>query len=201
MTADVAPSTPQRIVIVGGTGSGKTTLATVLSGAVGLPAHHLDEIARHGGGTGVQRSPAERAAALAEILESSHWIAEGIHLGWTDDLLQAADVIIWLDHVSWRSSSARMVKRFVRQALDEARREKGLRRFARFGDYARHLRDLLRAIPEARGYHQTAGGGSQPAETRAATAARMALHSDKLIHCRTAADVRACVAGLSPRSR
>ncbi len=201
MTTDDTPATPQRIVIVGGTGSGKTTLASELSDALGLPAHHLDVIARHGGGTGVERSPSERAAALAEIVESGRWIAEGIHLGWTDDLLQAADVIIWLDHVSWRSSSARMVKRFVKQALDEVRREKGLRKFTRFGDYVAHLRDLVRAIPEARSYHQKAGVGSQPAETRAGTAARMALHSDKLIHCRTAADVRACVARLSPRPR
>lgn len=189
---------PNRIFIVGGSGSGKTTVAHQISTALQLPVHHLDEVARVGGGTGPERPPAERAAAITNILRSGRWVTEGIHLGWTDELLASADVILWLDHVSWTAATRRQLKRFVTQAWAEARRQKGWRRFGRFGDYLRRLRDLARAIPESRSYQNRRDTPTRgPEETRAATAARLAPYVTKVVHCRTTADVREFVAGLS----
>jgi adenylate kinase family enzyme len=193
-----------RVLIVGGPGSGKTTFALRLAAATGLPAHHLDEVARVGGGTGPERPAAERAADVAAIVESGEWIAEGVHLGWTAPLYEAADTIVWLDHVPWKSSGRRMVRRFVAQAVHEARTRRGRERFLRFRDYARRLRDLVRAIPEARGYERGGASGqsvgaAQP--TRAATESALSNHAPKLIHVRTAADVETAFRGLSLNGR
>jgi adenylate kinase family enzyme len=183
----------ERILIVGGPGSGKTTFALRLEAATGLPLHHLDEVARVGGGTGAVRSDEERRRDVAAIVESGSWIAEGVHLGWTEPLFDAADTIVWLDHVPWKSSGRRMVRRFVAQAFYEARHRRGRERFMRFRDYGRRLRDLAVAIPEARRYERNGAGAadgdaeSQP--SRAATESAVASHELKLIHCRTAAEV------------
>jgi hypothetical protein len=188
MVTDI--SAPERVFIIGGSGSGKTTLARRIAEASAMPVHHLDEIARIGGGTGPERSAAEKAALTAEILQSRRWVAEGIHLGWTNQLIDAADVVVWLDHVSWRHSSQRIAKRFLQQALLEMRRQKGHRKFTRIGDYARQLYHLLRAIPETRAYH-TGEPGSDARLSRTSTVEQLAPHAHKLVHCRTPADVQA----------
>jgi adenylate kinase family enzyme len=178
----------ERILIVGGPGSGKTTFALRVAGANGVPVHHLDEVARLGGGTGAVRSDEERRRDVEAIVASERWIAEGVHLGWTAPLFEAADTIVWLDHVPWKSSGRRMVRRFVSQAWSEARRRKGRERFMRFGDYARRARDLAKAIPEARRYSKRTGsGGAEP--TRASTEEAVSNYGSKLIHVRTPRDV------------
>ena len=40
-----------------------------------------------------------------------------------------------------------MVRRFVREALSKSGGRKGCKKFTRFGDYARHLKELALAIP------------------------------------------------------
>ena len=72
----------QRIFVIGGVGSGKTTFANRLGTISGLPVHHLDELAAE---------PARREPCVAAILATGGWIVEGVHLGWTDDLLDAAE--------------------------------------------------------------------------------------------------------------
>jgi adenylate kinase family enzyme len=177
---------PERIFIVGGPGSGKSTLARHIASRTGQPIHHLDEVARVGGGSGPPRSDGERAADVARILDSERWIVEGVHLGWTEPLLDAADAIIWLDHVAWRRASTRIARRFVSGALAEARRRRGRERFLRLRDYARRLRELAAAVPETRGY--------QPATTEEA----LARYAAKVVRCRTADDVAAAVARVAP---
>ncbi|MEP7377983.1 MAG: hypothetical protein ABI725_00315 [Chloroflexota bacterium] len=146
-------------------------------------------MAREGGGTGPERTPAERMADIRAILTQSRWIAEGIHLDWTSDLALAADIVLWLDHVSWRRSSGNIVKRFVRDAIAEARRQKGRRKFTRWRDYARRVSELARAIPESRTYHRTTDGVGAMAVSRAATERFLAPYRDKVVHCRSEADL------------
>ncbi len=179
----------ERVYVIGGMGSGKSTLAAEIGRRTGAPVHDLDQIARAGGGTGPLRTAEEREAMLTDILETPRWVVEGIHLGWTESLLAAADVIIWLDHVHFGRASGRIVRRFYSQAVAEARRQRGWRRFFRFRDYGRRLTDLARAIPESRRYH-----GSAAADGRAATVDALAPFVDKVIHCRTAAEVKSAVA-------
>lgn len=193
----IAAHPARRVFVVGGSGSGKTTLARTIGSRAGLAVHELDFVARVGGGNGPERTAAERARLVADIVASPRWVVEGIHLGWTEPLLEAADVIVWLDHVPWAGSSRRIVRRFVAQAFAEARRQRGWRRFLRLRDYGHRLRELGAAIPETRRYH-AAGASGDPSASRAAAAEALHRHQDKLIHCRTPADVERAVEFVAP---
>jgi uridine kinase len=101
-----------KIHIIGIQSAGKSTLAEGLSQQLGAPHHPLDHLAfvdEHW----TLRSKAERDGMLAEILQEPNFITEGGFLGWTDDLLSAVDLVIWLDPplrvLVWRH-----VRRFAR---------------------------------------------------------------------------------------
>ena len=173
-----------RVYVCGGPGSGKTTFAHALSARTGLPVEALDEIAREGGGRGPETSADERAQAVQRILATQRWIADGVQLGWTQPLVEAADAVVWLDHVAWHASSGRIVRRFLRQAIAEARSRHGRERFLRFGDYARRLRELIVSVPETRTY---------PYEELEKALAPFAA---KVTRCRTADEVAAALAAL-----
>jgi hypothetical protein len=153
---------------------------------------HLDDVARVAGGNTPMRPVAEREQTVTRIIAMPTWITEGIDLGWTDPLLREADLIVWLDHVSWRTARRRVVTRFVSNAVAEARRQRGLKRFLRFGDYARHLRELIHAMPDTRDYYEgdQAGEDALRVPTRAATEAVLRPYGHKVVRCRTAADIR-----------
>lgn len=85
-----------KVHVIGPSGAGKTTLARDLGKRLDLPVYALDPIAftdRHW----TIRPLADKMRAVHEILDKPGWIAEGGHVGWTDPLLDAADIIIWLD--------------------------------------------------------------------------------------------------------
>jgi hypothetical protein len=177
-----------RVLVCGGPGSGKTTFARELGRRTLAPLHSLDEVAREGGGRGTETSAGERAAAVARILATPRWIAEGVHLGWTQPLMAGADAIVWLDHVEWHKSSGRIIRRFLRQAITEARGRRGRERFLRFGDYARRLRELIVSVPETRTY---------PYEELERA---LAPYARKLTRCRSADDVDAALVTLGGKS-
>ena len=85
-----------KIHVTGGPSAGKTTLAAVLGNQMGIPVFALDEIA-YVDERWTSRPPVERARMVARILANEKWITEGGQLGWTRDILESADVIIWLD--------------------------------------------------------------------------------------------------------
>jgi len=132
--------------------------------------------------------------AVRGILDKPGWVTEGVHLGWTDDLLKAAEIVVWLDYLDWRDAAQRIVKRFVAGALEEMHRQRGLRKLIRFRDYLRQFRGLLRAIPETRRYYETPLGRAPDAvgwePTRALTATGLLAGDPKLVHCREANDLR-----------
>ncbi len=178
-----------RIHIIGGSGTGKSTLALRLGERLGIPVHHLDDVARVGGGTGPFRTPRERDGRVAAILETDAWISEGIQVGWTEPIMQAADVIVWLDHLPATAIRRRIVARFIRDALAEARRHRGRARFLRMRDYLRNARELLGSIGKVDDYRRDQALEDASAESRAATVAALTLHQLKVIHCRRQTDV------------
>jgi hypothetical protein len=189
---------PERVFVFGASGSGKTTLAAEIGARLSAPVHELDLLARVGGGNGPERTAEERQLGIDSILATPRWVAEGVHLDWAGRLLDAADVILWLDHLAFAGSSSRQVRRFVRQAFGEARRQRGIRRFLRVRDYGRHLRELAAAIGESRRYHSSRepGDGGSRALDHAAASQALAHYGSKVIRCRSTADVRRFVGQL-----
>lgn len=183
--------TARRIHVTGGQGSGKTTLAARLHGVTGLPVHELDRIARIGGGDGPRRPAAERDAMVAAIAAGDGWITEGVHLGWTGPLLARADAIVWLDHVTPASASARMMRRFLAGGWHEFRARRGRERFTRVGDYLRQTRDLGRSVLKS---HTTDDSGE--------FGAALAGYPATVVRCTSQADIDAFVASMAsgPRS-
>jgi adenylate kinase family enzyme len=107
-----------KIHMLGGAGSGKTTLAQSVSSRFQIPHYDLDQMtmninqldledrARHA-------AYIEKAFALAE---QPGWVTEGIFLVWTEPLLAHADYIVVLD-VSWPVAAWRILARHVAKSL------------------------------------------------------------------------------------
>src|SRR4051812_11565326 len=76
----------QRIHIIGGPGSGKTTLARRLSARLSVPAYDLDTIA-YESGAGRKRPLDMRLTDVRRIAADPAWVIEGAYLWWTDDVL------------------------------------------------------------------------------------------------------------------
>jgi adenylate kinase family enzyme len=85
-----------KVYVIGPSGAGKTTLARELGTRLGLPVYPLDQIAFTDTHWTIRPLP-DKMAAVREILGHPGWVAEGGHVGWTEPLLDAADMIIWLD--------------------------------------------------------------------------------------------------------
>ncbi|MEJ8545362.1 AAA family ATPase [Brevibacillus borstelensis] len=108
---------PSRIHIIGSVGSGKTTLAKVLSTKLNVPFYELDNVVWKRFKTGdVRRTDEERDELLGEITSANAWIVEGVHHKWVQPSLQRADLIIFLD-TGYSTRTFRIIKRFIMQKL------------------------------------------------------------------------------------
>jgi len=164
-----------RIHIIGGAGSGKTTLAARFATRLNIPFYELDVIGWEGG-FGAERSLAVRFADISRIAAEPDWVTEGPFLEGADELLCAADYIIWLD-LPWRIAGWRIVTRHARASFAGTNRHRGLLKLYRFLLSSRDY------------YHSKKTSGLH---TRMGVANYLAPYSDKLIHCRHPSDVEAC---------
>src|SRR5436309_208162 len=119
-----------RLHLVGGAGSGKSTLGDQLGRALGAPVYHLDAL-NFVEGTERTRPLEARIADATRIAAEPRWVTEGIFLGWTDALLQSADRIIWLD-LPWPLALYRIVRRYIQASRSGTNQYRGLRRLLRF---------------------------------------------------------------------
>lgn len=83
-----------KIHILGGPGSGKTTLARKIAAAINIPHYDLDVIGRQFGTDGAAH--VENAIAISR---QPTWITEGVYLLFIDPLLHEADQIVLIDVV------------------------------------------------------------------------------------------------------
>lgn len=169
----------QRIHIIGGAGSGKTTLARQLSERLGFPCYHLDQIGWDKAG---KRPLALRLADLERIIEQPAWISEGSFLWWTEVLMQTADVIIWLD-LPFRINGWRIVKRHILLSIAGTNPHPGTLNLLHFtwGVYRRY-KATVPLIPRA--------PDDDVAITRIATAQVLQGYTDKVRRCRSPRDVK-----------
>lgn len=167
-----------KIHIIGGAGSGKTTLAVWLADALGCPHYDLDRV---GWSVDGKVPLDQRLEKIARILENPCWITEGMFLWWIDPLLEAAYEIVWLD-LPFPLTAWRMVKRHIRADLRGDNPHPGYK----------HLFEFVTGVAK-RHYRRTpiepAGPDDDFAVTRAATAQVLRDYNEKLVHCRRTRDV------------
>jgi adenylate kinase family enzyme len=117
----------RRVVIKGGSGAGKTTLARDLAHTLGVPCVELDAL--HHGPRWVPASAAELTARVqAALADPRGWVVDGNYDAKLQDLvLDRADLIVWLDlplSTKLRRLLARSVRRWLsRQELWNGNRE------------------------------------------------------------------------------
>ncbi|WP_240740895.1 adenylate kinase [Deinococcus sp. Arct2-2] len=106
----------QRILVIGTTGSGKTTLARAIAGRLGLPHGEQDSWFHQ---PGWQAAPTQQfRAQVAAFTSQSAWVMDGNYSKARDIGWARADTLVWLDYparvVFWR-----LLTRTVRRTLSQ----------------------------------------------------------------------------------
>jgi len=100
-----------KLHILGGPGSGKTTLAAEIATRFDIPHHDLDKLLwKHG---------TQTAGCIDDaftIARQPDWVTENIGVIWIDPLLYQADCIVLLE-VSWPVAAWRIIRRHISKSL------------------------------------------------------------------------------------
>jgi adenylate kinase family enzyme len=92
-----SPSVPtQRVMVVGGPGSGKTTVARRLGAALALPVIHMDFHFWRPGWQVPDR--AIWREQVAELAAQPRWVMDGNYTSTYDLRMPRADSLVWLDY-------------------------------------------------------------------------------------------------------
>jgi adenylate kinase family enzyme len=85
----------QRILVIGSSGTGKSTLARAMGPRLGLPVIHLDQEYWLPGWTAPE--PAAWRARVEKLAAREAWVMEGNYSGTFDIRVPRAQAIVWLD--------------------------------------------------------------------------------------------------------
>jgi adenylate kinase family enzyme len=143
---DPLPERPERVLVAGTSGAGKTTVADRIASVLGLPRVEIDAL-HHG--PGWQPRPEFRADVQALAAEE-RWVVEWQYAEVRPLLAERADLLVWLDlprRVVMRQVVRRtLVRRLRRSELWNGNVEPPLRTF--FGDPDHIVRWAWRTHPE-----------------------------------------------------
>jgi adenylate kinase family enzyme len=90
----------RRVVILGNSGTGKSTFARKLGERLGLPVIHLDVL--YYGPAWAAGDPAAFRERVAQATTEAAWIVDGAFLTLVGDLtLPKADLVLWLEQPRW----------------------------------------------------------------------------------------------------
>jgi adenylate kinase family enzyme len=104
----------QRISVVGNTGSGKTTVASGLAAALGVPHLELDAVFHQPGWQPLETGEFRRI--VSEFTAGPSWIVDGNYSDVRDIVWDGADTVIWVDpprHRVMRQLIARTLRRMT----------------------------------------------------------------------------------------
>lgn len=100
-----------RISIIGGSGTGKSTLCEILAKKLKLPAIHLDAI--NFNENWVEIAKEERDEIISAKAKEEKWIIDGNYNKTLKERFDNADLIIWLDYSTYMQLKG-VLKRFLK---------------------------------------------------------------------------------------
>lgn len=100
----------KRVMIIGGAGAGKSTLATQLGDITGLPVVHIDPMYWKPGW--IQRDIEDTRKMVRRAAEADEWIFDGNNSSTFHERLSKADTLIFLD-----LSTVRRLLRVIRRTI------------------------------------------------------------------------------------
>lgn len=136
MTGETSYLIGQRIVVIGTTCSGKTTLASQLSARLGVPHIELDALYWQ---PNWREAPLDVfRARVAQSLTAESWIVDGNYGKVRDLVWSCAETVIWLDY-PLPVILGRLAKRTLRRVFTQEELWSGNRETLRGGFFSRDL--------------------------------------------------------------
>jgi adenylate kinase family enzyme len=120
-------SSLMRLLILGNSGAGKTTLAADMGRLTGVSVISLDSIFWEPGGFNAKRGDGEMERDLAAIRDGQEWIVEGVFGDLAGKLVDSATHLVFLD-LSWDDCRTGLLSRGSESARHRNSRE-AARRF------------------------------------------------------------------------
>ncbi len=115
-----------RIHIMGGGGSGKTTLGQEIAARFQVPLYELDQLGRK---NGMQHELWLHDAF--SIAKQAGWVTEGVGLIWIDPMLYHADYIVLME-VPWLIAAWRIIRRHFVKSLNGTNLYPGMKTLCKF---------------------------------------------------------------------
>ena len=85
----------RRVVVVGNSGAGKSTVAAALAGRLDAPHVELDGIFHQPGWTPMPRE--EFRERVAAVVAGDRWVVDGNYSSASDIVWERADTVVWVD--------------------------------------------------------------------------------------------------------
>jgi adenylate kinase family enzyme len=147
---------PDRILVYGVTGSGKTALAERISARTGTPWHSVDDLTWEPGWVAVPDD--EQRRRIEAICAGERWVLDTAYGRWLDVPLARVELIVALDYPRWLSLS-RLIRRTIARAIDgrplcNGNHESFRHMFSRGSIILWHVRSFNRKRHRVRGWEK-----------------------------------------------